>query len=153
MFERFTEQALRAMALSQEEGRRCGHNFVGTEHVLLGLIREATSTAAKTLTSFGVTLDAARVEVEKFIGRGSGFVALEIPFTPRTKRVLQFAQDERQLLGHTYLGTEHLLLGLLRERDGIAVKVLEVLKIDLQKVRASVIKRLEEDAQQQQVAL
>ena len=92
-----------------------GHNFVGTEQVLLGLIGEGTGVAAKTLKSMGVTLKDARAEVEKIIGRGSGFVAVEIPFTPRAKRVLELSWDEARQLGHNYIGTEHLLLGLIRE--------------------------------------
>ena len=95
--------------LAQEEARRLGHNFVGTEQVLLGLIGEGTGVAAKTLKSMGVNLKDARTEVEKIIGRGSGFVAVEIPFTPRAKRVLELSWDEARQLGHNYIGTEHLL--------------------------------------------
>ena len=144
MFERFTEKAIKAIMLGQEEARRLGHNFVGTEQVLLGLIGEGTGVAAKTLKSMGVTLKDARAEVEKIIGRGSGFVAVEIPFTPRAKRVLGLAWDEARQLGHNYIGTEHLLLALIRETEGVAAKVLENLGVDLNKVRNSVIKMLGE---------
>ena len=113
MFERFTEKAIKVIMLAQEEARRLGHNFVGTEQILLGLIGEGTGIAAKTLKSMGVNLKDARVEVEKIIGRGSGFVAVEIPFTPRAKRVLELSWDEARQLGHNYIGTEHLLLGLI----------------------------------------
>ena len=144
MFERFTEKAIKVIMLAQEEARRLGHNFVGTEQVLLGLIGEGTGVAAKTLKTMGVTLKDARVEVEKIIGRGSGFVAVEIPFTPRAKRVLELSLDEARQLGHNYIGTEHLLLGLIREGEGVAARVLENLGVDLNKVRSNVIKMLGE---------
>ncbi len=144
MFERFTEKAIKVIMLAQEEARRLGHNFVGTEQVLLGLIGEGTGVAAKTLKAMGVNLKDARAEVEKIIGRGSGFVAVEIPFTPRAKRVLELSWDEARQLGHNYIGTEHLLLGLIREGEGVAARVLENLGIDLNKVRSNVIKMLGE---------
>lgn len=144
MFERFTEKAIKVIMLAQEEARRLGHNFVGTEQVLLGLIGEGTGVAAKTLKSMGVTLKEARVEVEKIIGRGSGFVAVEIPFTPRAKRILELSWDEARQLGHNYIGTEHLLLGLIREGEGVAARVLENLGVDLNKIRSNVIKMLGE---------
>lgn len=144
MFERFTEKAIKVIMLAQEEARRLGHNFVGTEQVLLGLIGEGTGVAAKTLKTMGVTLKDARAEVEKIIGRGSGFVAVEIPFTPRAKRVLELSWDEARQLGHNYIGTEHLLLGLIREGEGVAARVLENLGVDLNKVRTSVVKMLGE---------
>src|SRR5574344_1193456 len=144
MFERFTEKAIKVIMLAQEEARRLGHNFVGTEQVLLGLIGEGTGVAAKTLKSMGVTLKDARVEVEKIIGRGSGFVAVEIPFTPRAKRVLELSWDEARQLGHNYIGTEHLLLGLIREGEGVAARVLENLGVDLNKIRSNVVKMLGE---------
>ena len=128
MFERFTEKAIKVIMLAQEEARRLGHNFVGTEQVLLGLIGEGTGVAAKTLKSMGVNLKDARVEVEKIIGRGSGFVAVEIPFTPRAKRVLELSWDEARQLGHNYIGVEHLLLGLIREGEGVAARVIEIYK-------------------------
>lgn len=144
MFERFTEKAIKVIMLAQEEARRLGHNFVGTEQILLGLIGEGTGIAAKTLKSMGVNLKDARVEVEKIIGRGSGFVAVEIPFTPRAKRVLELSWDEARQLGHNYIGTEHLLLGLIREGEGVAARVLENLGVDLTKVRSHVIRALGE---------
>ena len=144
MFERFTEKAIKVIMLAQEEARRLGHNFVGTEQILLGLIGEGTGIAAKTLKAMGVNLKDARVEVEKIIGRGSGFVAVEIPFTPRAKRVLELSWDEARQLGHNYIGTEHLLLGLIREGEGVAARVLENLGVDLNKVRSNVIRMLGE---------
>lgn len=148
MFERFTEKAIKVIMLAQEEARRLGHNFVGTEQVLLGLIGEGTGIAAKTLKSMGVNLKDARVEVEKIIGRGSGFVAVEIPFTPRAKRVLELSWDEARQLGHNYIGTEHLLLGLIREGEGVAARVLENLGVDLNKIRSNVVKMLGESKPQ-----
>ena len=148
MFERFTEKAIKVIMLAQEEARRLGHNFVGTEQVLLGLIGEGTGVAAKTLKSMGVNLKDARAEVEKIIGRGSGFVAVEIPFTPRAKRVLELSWDEARQLGHNYIGTEHLLLGLIREGEGVAARVLENLGVDLNKIRSNVVKMLGESKPQ-----
>ncbi len=147
MFERFTEKAIKVIMLAQEEARRLGHNFVGTEQILLGLIGEGTGVAAKVLKSMGVNLKDARVEVEKIIGRGSGFVAVEIPFTPRAKRVLELSLEEARQLGHNYIGTEHLLLGLIREGEGVAARVLENLGVDLGKVRTQVIRMLGETAE------
>ena len=147
MFERFTEKAIKVIMLAQEEARRLGHNFVGTEQILLGLIGEGTGVAAKVLKSMGVNLKDARVEVEKIIGRGSGFVAVEIPFTPRAKRVLEHSLEEARQLGHNYIGTEHLLLGLIREGEGVAARVLENLGVDLAKVRTQVIRMLGETAE------
>ena len=133
--------------LAQEEARRLGHNFVGTEQILLGLIGEGTGVAAKVLKSMGVNLKDSRVEVEKIIGRGSGFVAVEIPFTPRAKRVLELSLEEARQLGHNYIGTEHLLLGLIREGEGVAARVLENLGVDLTKVRTQVVRMLGETAE------
>ncbi|NJL97590.1 MAG: ATP-dependent Clp protease ATP-binding subunit [Synechococcaceae cyanobacterium SM2_3_2] len=147
MFERFTEKAIKVIMLAQEEARRLGHNFVGTEQILLGLIGEGTGVAAKVLKSMGVNLKDARTEVEKIIGRGSGFVAVEIPFTPRAKRVLELSLEEARQLGHNYIGTEHLLLGLIREGEGVAARVLENLGVDLSKVRTQVIRMLGETAE------
>ena len=144
MFERFTEKAIRVIMLAQEESRRLGHNFVGTEQLLLGLIAEGTGIAAKTLKSMGVNIKDAREEVEKIIGRGCGFVAVEIPFTPRAKKVLELSWDEARQLGHNYIGTEHLLLGLIREGEGVAAKVLENLGVELNKCRSNIIKMLGE---------
>jgi ATP-dependent Clp protease ATP-binding subunit ClpC len=147
MFERFTEKAIKVVMLAQEEARRLGHNFVGTEQILLGLIGEGTGISAKVLKSMGVNLKEARVEVEKIIGRGSGFVAVEIPFTPRAKRVLELSLEEARQLGHNYIGTEHLLLGLLREGEGVAARVLENLGADPAKIRTQVIRMVGESAE------
>ena len=143
----FTEKAIKATMLAQEEARRLGHNFVGIEQILLGLIGEGTGVAAKVLKSMGVNLKDTRIEVEKIIGRGSGFVAVKIPFTPRAKRVWELSSEEAGQLGHNYIGTEHLLLGLIREGEGVAARVLENLGVDLSKVRTQVIEMLGETAE------
>ena len=132
------------LPLPPSEARRLGHNFVGTEQILLGLIGESTGIAAKVLKSMGVNLKDARVEVEKVIGRGSGFVAVEIPFTPRAKRVLELSLEEARQLGHNYIGTEHILLGLMREGEGVAARVLETLGADAAKIRTQVIRMVGE---------
>jgi ATP-dependent Clp protease ATP-binding subunit ClpC len=147
MFERFTEKAIKVIMLAQEEARRLGHNFVGTEQILLGLIGEGTGIGPKVLKSMGVNLKDARVEVEKIIGRGSGFVAVEIPFTPRAKRVLELSLEEARQLSHNYIGTEHLILGLIREGEGVAARVLENLGVDLAKVRSQVIRSLGDNSE------
>jgi ATP-dependent Clp protease ATP-binding subunit ClpC len=147
MFERFTEKAIKVIMLAQEEARRLGHNFVGTEQILLGLIGEGTGIGPKVLKLMGVNLKDARVEVEKIIGRGSGFVAVEIPFTPRAKRVLELSLEESRQLGHNYIGTEHLLLGLIREGEGVAARVLENLGVDLSKVKSLIIRSLGENTE------
>ena len=147
MFEHFTEKAIKVIMLAQEEVRRLGHSSVGTEQILLGLIGEETGVAAKVLKSMGVNLKDARVEVEKIIGRGSGDVEAEISFTDRAKRVLEFSLEEAQQLEHSYVGTEHLLLGLIREEEGVAVRVLENLGVDFSKVRTQVIQMLGEIAE------
>jgi len=147
MFERFTEKAIKVIMLAQEESRRLGHNFVGTEQILLGLIGEGTGVGPKALKALGVTLKDARVEVEKIIGRGSGFVAVEIPFTPRAKRVLELSLEEARQLGHNYIGTEHLLLGLIREGEGVASRVLENLGVDSSKLRSQIIRFLGENSE------
>jgi ATP-dependent Clp protease ATP-binding subunit ClpC len=149
MFERFTDKAVKAIMLAQEEARRLGHNFVGTEQLLLGLVSEKTSAAAKVLAEQGVTLQAARQEVEKIIGRGSGFVPAQIPFTPLAKQVFQAALEEAQRLDHTYIAPEHLLLGLTQEETrsanagGVAGKVLHNLGVDPHAVHDEVLHTLE----------
>ncbi len=115
MFGRFTERAQKVVVLSQEEARRLGHNVVGTEHILLGLVAEGEGVAARALQQLGISLDGVRAEVEKVIGRGESPPTGQIGFTPRAKRVLELAFDEARQLGHTYIGTEHILLGLIRE--------------------------------------
>ncbi len=138
MFERFTEKAIKVILLAQEESRRMGHNFVGTEQLLLGLVGEGTGIAARVLKKEGVTLKSARVEVERIIGRGQGFVAVEIPFTPRCKRVLELSWKESRKFHNNFIGTEHLLLGLLEENGGVAIQVLGALAVDLKSLRNAV---------------
>lgn len=148
MFERFTEKAIKVIMLAQEESRRLGHNFVGTEQILLGLIGERTGTAAIMLRNCGVTLKAARTEVEKIIGRGSGFVAVEIPFTPRAKKLLELSWGQARHLGDNFIDTEHLLMGLVAEGSGVAMKVLENLSADLTGISAQVLYLRSETANQ-----
>ncbi len=142
MFGRFTERAQRVVVLAQEEARRLGHNMVGTEHVLLGLVAEGDGVAARALQALGISLEKVRAEVEKVIGRGEGAPQANIIFTPRAKRVLELAFDEARQFGHTYIGTEHILLGLIREGEGVAAQVLRNLGADLDKVRRQVIELL-----------
>jgi hypothetical protein len=142
MFERFTERARRVVVLAQEEARMLDHNWIGTEHILLGLIREGEGVAAKTLESLDISLDAVRQKVEEIIGRGQQPPSGHIPFTPRTKKVLELALRESQQLGHNYIGTEHILLGLIREGDGAAAQVLVTLGADLNRVRQQAIQLL-----------
>ncbi|MBD2356594.1 ATP-dependent Clp protease ATP-binding subunit [Tolypothrix sp. FACHB-123] len=146
MFEHFTSEAIKVIMLAQEEARRLGHNFVGTEQILLGLMGEGTGVAAKVLTDLGVTLKDARREVEKIIGRGSGFVPPEIPFTPKVKSLFEQSFKEAHSLGHNYINTEHLLLGLTEAGEGVAAKVLQNLGVDLKTIRSAVIRYLGENA-------
>jgi hypothetical protein len=141
MFENFNPSAIKVMLLAQEEARRLGHNFVGTEQILLGLIGEGTG-ASEILKSMGMNLKDTRAEIENIIGRGSGFVAVEIPFTPRGKRVLKLSQEERLNLEHNYIGTEHLLLGLIREGEGVAIRALGNFGIDISELRAQAMRKL-----------
>jgi ATP-dependent Clp protease ATP-binding subunit ClpC len=142
MFERFTDRARRVVVLAQEEAKRLNHNYIGTEHVLLGLIGEGEGVAARALESLGISLTAVRQQVEEIIGRGQQAQQGHIPFTPRAKKVLELAQRESRALGHNYIGTEHILLGLLREGDGVAAQVLVRLGADLNRVRQQVIQLL-----------
>lgn len=144
VFGRLTDEAVNCISLSREEAIRCGHNFIGTEQLLLGLIRCETGIAARALKSMGVDLSATRIETEKIIGRGSGFFAAENPLTPRTRRVFDLSIDEARQLKHDHIGTEHLLLGLIREKEGVAIRVLLALGIDLNKLRSAVLKALNE---------
>ena len=139
MFERFTDRARRVVVLAQEEARMLSHNNVGTEHILLGLIHEGEGVAAKTLQSLGVSLDAVRQQVEEIIGRGQQAPSGHVPFTPRAKKVLELSLREALQLDHTYIGTEHILLGLIREGDGVAAQVLVGLGVDLNRAREQVI--------------
>jgi ATP-dependent Clp protease ATP-binding subunit ClpA len=139
MLERFTDRARRVVVLAQEEARRLDHNYIGTEHILLGLLREGEGVAARALKSLEVSLDAVRQQVEEIIGRGQQAPSGHIPFTPRSKKVLELSLRESKQLGHNYIGTEHILLGLLREGDGVAAQVLVRLGADLNRVRQQVI--------------
>ncbi|GAA1717845.1 ATP-dependent Clp protease ATP-binding subunit [Brachybacterium phenoliresistens] len=142
MFERFTDRARRVVVLAQDEARLLNHNYIGTEHILLGLIHEAEGVGAKALEALGVTLDAVREQVRDIIGEGNQAPTGHIPFTPRAKKVLELSLREALQLGHNYIGTEHILLGLLREGEGTAVKVLSRLKAEPAAVRQEVIERL-----------
>jgi ATP-dependent Clp protease ATP-binding subunit ClpC len=144
MFEQFTDKAIRVIILAQEEARRLGHNFVGTEQILLGLIGEQTGIAAKVLNSLGVTLTVARLEVETLLGRGSSIISAEVPFTPRGKRILELALKEVQQIKHKYVDTEHLLLGLIQDGEGIAAQVLINLEISLEEIRVRVRAMMED---------
>jgi ATP-dependent Clp protease ATP-binding subunit ClpC len=138
-FDRFTDRARRVLALAQEEAQRLNHNYIGTEHLLLGLVRESESVAGRVLSHLGVQLPAVREAVLFVIGRGEGPVAGEIGLTPRAKKVMELAVDEARRLRHDYIGTEHLLLGLVREGEGVAAGVLTNLGLDLEQVRAHVL--------------
>ena len=141
-FERFTQRARKVMQLAQEEAVRFQHNYIGTEHLLLGLVREGEGVAAKVLKSFDVDLKKVRRAVEQIIKRGEHSVSGEVGLTPRAKKVIELAVDEARSLNHHYIGTEHLLLGLLREGDGIGTGVLESFGLSLQEVRARTMKLL-----------
>ena len=142
MFERFTDRARRVVVLAQEEARMLNHNYIGTEHILLGLIHEGEGVAAKALESLGISLDAVRQQVEEIIGQGQQAPSGHIPFTPRAKKVLELSLREALQLGHNYIGTEHILLGLIREGEGVAAQVLVKLGADLNRVRQQVIQLL-----------
>jgi ATP-dependent Clp protease ATP-binding subunit ClpC len=142
MFERFTDRARRVVVLAQEEARMLNHNYIGTEHILLGLIHEGEGVAAKGLESLGISLEAVRAQVEEIIGQGQQAPSGHIPFTPRAKKVLELSLREALQLGHNYIGTEHILLGLIREGEGVAAQVLVKLGADLNRVRQQVIQLL-----------
>jgi ATP-dependent Clp protease ATP-binding subunit ClpC len=142
MFERFTDRARRVVVLAQEEARMLNHNYIGTEHILLGLIHEGEGVAAKALESLGISLEAVREQVEEIIGQGQQAPSGHIPFTPRAKKVLELSLREALQLGHNYIGTEHILLGLIREGEGVAAQVLVKLGADLNRVRQQVIQLL-----------
>jgi len=148
MFEKFTEGAIKVIMLSQEEARRMGHNFVGTEQLFLGVIGEGVGMGSKCLKSLGVTLKSARKEVEKYIGRGTGFVASEIPFTPRAKRVLEMAVQEGKDLGQNYVGTEHILLALIGEDDGVAIRTIENMGLDVAEIRTTILSLIKENQEE-----
>ncbi len=142
MFERFTDRARRVVVLAQEEARMLSHNYIGTEHILLGLIHEGEGVAAKALESLDISLEAVRAQVEEIIGQGQQAPSGHIPFTPRAKKVLELSLREALQLGHSYIGTEHILLGLIREGEGVAAQVLQKLGADLNRVRQQVIQLL-----------
>lgn len=143
MFDRFTERARKVIILAKEEAKRFNHDYIGTEHILLGLIKEGESVAAAVLQNLGLSLDTIRLEVEKLVQFGpSTIVSGDIPFTPKAKKVIELAMDEARRLGHNYIGTEHLLLGLIKEGEGVASHVLMNVGLDLNKVRSEVIKLL-----------
>src|SRR6201747_1363391 len=142
MFERFTDRARRVVVLAQEEARMLNHNYIGTEHILLGLIHEGEGVAAKSLESLGISLEGVRSQVEEIIGQGQQAPSGHIPFTPRAKKVLELSLREALQLGHNYIGTEHILLGLIREGEGVAAQVLVKLGADLNRVRQQVLQLL-----------
>src|ERR687892_492040 len=146
MFERFTDEARRVVVLSQEEARLLNHNYIGTEHILLGLLHEGEGIAAQALGSLGVTLHVVRRQVEEIIGRGGSAPFGDIPFTPRAKKVLELSLREAMDLGHDHIRTEHVLLGLVREGEGVAAQVLVTLGADLPKVRDRVVQILSDGA-------
>ena len=141
-FDKFTERARKVLALAQEEARRFNHNYIGTEHILLGLVREEEGMAAKILSNLGIGLNKVRAAVEFIIGRGEGSTQNEVGLTPRAKRVIELAVDEARLLGHQYIGTEHILLGLLREGEGVAAGVLESLGVSVERVHSELNRTL-----------
>jgi ATP-dependent Clp protease ATP-binding subunit ClpA len=143
MFERFTDRARRVVVLAQEEARMLNHNYIGTEHILLGLIHEGEGVAAKSLESLGISLEGVRSQVEEIIGQGQQAPSGHIPFTPRAKKVLELSLREALQLGHNYIGTEHILLGLIREGEGVAAQVLVKLGAKLTRVRQQVIQLLQ----------
>ncbi len=145
-FDKFTERSRKVLSLAQEEAQRLKHNYIGTEHLLLGLVREGEGVAAKVLSNLGVDLKEARDTVEAIIGRGHRVIRGEIGLTPRAKKVIELAVDEARRLNHHYIGTEHLLLGLVREGEGIAAGALESLGVDLKKVRAETMRILGKSA-------
>ena len=148
MFEKFTEGAIKVIMLSQEEARRMGHNFVGTEQLLLGVVGQRQGLGGKALRLLGITLKKARKEVENYIGRGTGFVASEIPFTPRAKRVLEMAVQEGKDIGQNYVGTEHILLALIAEEDGVAIRTIEKLDVDIIHLRNKTLNLIKENQEE-----
>ena len=142
MFERFTERARQVVVLGQDEARGLKHNYIGTEHILLGLLREEEGIAARVLESLDITVEQVRARVTATVGQGDGVTTGQIPFTPRAKKVLELALGEGLSLGHNYIGTEHLLLGLVRENDGVAARILLELGTDAETIRNEVIRML-----------
>jgi len=139
VFERFTERARQVLVLAQDDALMLRHNYIGTEHILLGLLREEDGLAARVLGSLDITVEEVRAEVVRIVGRGEEVTAGQIPFTPRTKKVLDLARREALSLGHNYIGTEHILLGIVRENNGVAIDILRDLDTDAAKVRDEVL--------------
>jgi ATP-dependent Clp protease ATP-binding subunit ClpC len=144
VFEKFTERARQVVVLAQEEARMLKHNYIGTEHILLGLLREEAGVAAQVLKSLDITVERVRPEVMRIVGSGEEAVSRQIPFTPRVKRVLELALREALSLGHNYIGTEHILLGLARENEGVAVRILLDFDADCETIRNAVMRTLTE---------
>src|SRR3954451_13722207 len=142
VFERFTERARQVVVLAQEEARILKHNYIGTEHILLGLLREEEGLAARVLESLDITVERVRAQVVRIVGSGEEVTSGQIPFTPRAKKLLELALREALSLGHNYIGTEHILLGLIREGEGVAAQVLVKLGADLNRVRQQVLQLL-----------
>jgi ATP-dependent Clp protease ATP-binding subunit ClpA len=142
MFERFTDRARRVVVLAQEEARMLNHNYIGTEHILVGLLREDGGVAGGGLESLGISVDAVRQQVKEMIGTGGQAPSGHVPFTPRAKKVLELSLRESLQLGHDYIGPEHIMLGLIREGDGVAAQVLVILGADLNRLRQQVLQRL-----------
>ena len=153
MFERFTDRARRVVVLAQEEARMLSHDYIGTEHILLGLIHEGEGVAATALESLGISLETVRQQVEEVIGRGREAPSGHIPFTPRAKKVLELSLREALQLGHNYIGTEHILLGLIREGDGVAAQVLVRLGADLNRVRQQVIELISDSPGEERLGI
>ena len=146
MFERFTDRARHVIVLAQEEARLLNHSYIGTEHLLLGLVHEGEGVAARALEALGISLTSVRSEVEQLIGRGQGVPSGHIPFTPRAKKVLELSLREALKLDHNYIGTEHILLGLIREGEGVAAQVLTKLGAGHEQVRQKVLELLHEES-------
>ena len=142
MFERFTERSRQVVVLAQDEARRLRHNYIGTEHILLGLLRDQEGLAARVLDSFQVTVEEVRAQVARIVGEGEEVTTGQIPFTPRTKKVLELSLREALSLGHNYIGTEHILLGIVRENEGVAARILLDFGADAERVRNEVIRML-----------
>ena len=142
MFERFTERARQVVVLAQDEARALKHNYIGTEHILLGLLREEEGLAARVLESLDITVEEVRAQVARIVGQGDEVTTGQIPFTPRAKKVLELALREALSLGHNYIGTEHILLGLVRENEGVAARILLDFDADADKIRNEIIRML-----------
>jgi ATP-dependent Clp protease ATP-binding subunit ClpC len=153
MFERFTERARQVVVLAQDEARALKHNYIGTEHILLGLLREEEGLAARVLESLDITVEEVRAQVARIVGQGDEVTTGQIPFTPRAKKVLELALREALSLGHKYIGTEHILLGLARENEGVAARILLAIDADAQKIQNEVIGLLSGTRGVEQVAV